>query len=142
MHLFNNFWSNIDGRGLELSCGAAVIAEGNTLQSAHNGLYNSDTGAPSWQFCSAGYYGTLYAPIGKGGAEENLLDASSSMNLGGQPTTGSGLTLPISMGGSDVKLTVPVVSGTSTETYQVTLIADPATVAARVQANAGVGKRF
>lgn len=142
MHLYNNLWSDVDGRGLELSCGAAVIAEGNVFQSAHNGLYNSDTGPPTWMFCATGYYGTLYAPIGMGGAEENLIDASSSMNLGGQPTTGAGLALPTSTGGTDFEVSVPVATGMKTETYRVTLAADPSTVAAAVQANAGIGKLF
>lgn len=141
MHVYNNVWEDIDGRGLELSCGAAVIAEGNVFQSAHNGLYNSDSGA-NWQFCAAGYYGSLYAPIGTGGKEDNLLDSNSTMNLSGQPATGSGLALPVSIGGTDFELTVPVASGSRTETYQVTLAADPSTVTAAVQANAGVGKLF
>jgi pectate lyase len=142
MHLYNNLWNDIDGRGLELSCGAAVLAEGNVFQSAHNGLYNSDTGVPTWQFCATGYYGSLYAPLGTGGPESNLVDANSSMNLGGQPTTGTGLALPVSVGGTDVELTVPVASGTKTETYRVTLSADPSTVAADVQAHAGMGRLF
>lgn len=120
MHLYNNLWNDIDGRGLELSCGAAVIAQGNAIQSAHNALYDSDSGVPTWQFCATGYYGSL----------------------GGQPTTGGGLALPLSVGGTDVELTVPVASGTATATYRVTLAAAPSAVAADVQAHAGVGRLF
>jgi pectate lyase len=142
VHAFNNLWNNIDGRGLELSCGAAVISEGNVFQSAHNALYNSDTGVSTWQFCATGYYGKLYAPLGMGGAEENLVDANSTIGLGGQPATGGGSALPRSVGGTSVELTVPVASGTQTATYQVTLASDPSTVPAQVQAEAGVGRLF
>lgn len=142
MHLYNNLWNNIDGRGLELSCGASVIAEGNGFQSAHNGLYNSDSGSPTWQFCMTGYFGSLYAPTTTGGVEQNLLDSSSSMNLSGQSAAGTGLTLPVVTGGTDAELTVPVASGTSTQTYQISLAPDPSTVAVQVQAAAGMGHLF
>ncbi len=89
-HLYNNLWTDIDGRGLAVSCGAIAIAQGNVFQSAHNALYNSDSGPPDWQFCAAGFFGILYAPTGSAGAETNSLDAVSSMNLGGQPATGAG----------------------------------------------------
>src|SRR5262249_45044740 len=107
-----------------------------------NALYNSDSGTPTWQFCAVGYFGTLYAPLGASGAEANLLDDSSTMNLGGQPTSGDGLALPKSVGGTEFELSVPVASGTSSETYRATLAADPSTIAAEVQARAGVGHLF
>jgi pectate lyase len=141
MHLFNNLWSNIDGRGLELSCGAAALVQGNVFQATHNALYDSDSGAPTWQFCMTGFFGTLYAPIATGGADDNQLDTSSTMNLGGQTATGDGLALP-KMDGADFVLTVPVASGTSTATYRVTPAPDTSTVAADVQARAGIGHLF
>ncbi len=142
MHLYNNLWNNIDGRGLELSCGAAVIAEGNVFQLAHNAIYNSDSGLTTWQFCAPRYYGSLYAPMGTGGIEDNLLDSNSTIGLGGQPATGGGVALPRSLGKTNVELTVPVALGTQTETYRVTLAADPSAVAAQVQTSVGVGKLF
>lgn len=139
-HLFNNLWDDIDGRGLAVSCGAAAIAQGNVLERAHNGLYNSDSGLPDWQFCATGFYGVLYAPTEEGSVEANLLDAASSQNLGGQPATGDGLTLPVSLGGSEYEVTVPVASGT--ETYRFTLAPDPAAFARELPESAGVGHLF
>lgn len=141
-HLYNNLWTDVDGRGLAVSCGAVAIAQGNIFQSAHNALYNSDTGLPDWQFCATGFFGILYAPTAAGSAETNSLDAASSMNLGGQPTTGAGITPPTPLGGTDYELTVPTESGTSTETYRVTLAPDPSTIATDVPASAGVGHLF
>ena len=141
-HLFNNLWDDIDGRGLAVSCGAAAIAQGNVFQEAHNGIYNSDSGLSDWQFCATGFYGVLYAPSVAGGAEANLLDATSSQNLGGQPVTGEGLALPTSLGGSEYELTVPVESGTSTQTYRVMLAAEPAALASELPKTAGTGHLF
>lgn len=139
-HLYNNLWTDIDGRGLAVSCGAAGIAQGNVFQSSHNGLYNSDSGLPDWQFCATGFFGTLYAPEEDAGAEANLLDAASSQNLGGQPTSGEGLTPPRLLAEQDYELTVPI--GASTQSYRVTLADDPSTVADTVPMTAGVGRLF
>jgi pectate lyase len=141
-HLYNNLWSDIDGRGLAVSCGAAAIAQGNVFQAAHNGLYNSDSGLPDWQFCAVGRFGTLYAPGGGAGAEANSLDSTSTQNLGGQPATGEGLTTPTLLAESDYELTAPIDSGTSTQTYRVTLAEDPEALADIVPSNAGVGQLF
>ena len=70
------------------------------------------------------------------------LDAASSQNLGGQPATGEGLTPPTALGGSDYELTVPVESGTTTETYRVTLAPEPASLAEELSETAGVGHLF
>jgi pectate lyase len=141
-HFYNNLWSNIDGRGLAVSCGAVALAQGNVFRGAHNALYNSDSGVPTWQFCSAGYFGTLYAPLDTGVDETNLFDETSTMNLGGQPVTGTGAVVPKRVAGSEFELTVPVAAGTRNESYRVTLASDPASVAASVQAAAGVGQLF
>jgi pectate lyase len=141
-HLYNNLWTDIDGRGLAVSCGATAIAQGNVFQAAHNALYNSDSGPPDWQFCAAGFFGNLYAPTGAAGVETNSLDAASSMSLMGQPTTGVGVALPESLSGTDYEITVPVDSGTDTQTYRVTLAPDPSTIATDVPATAGVGHLF
>lgn len=143
VHLYNNLWSDIDGRGLAVTCGAAAIAQGNVFQATHNALYITDSGAPDWQFCGPGVFGILYAPTAaSAGAELNSLDAASSLNLSGQPATGQGITPPTALGGDDYELTAPVSSGTSTQTYRVTLAADTTTVASSVQATAGVGHLF
>ena len=140
-HFFNNLWSDIDGRGLAVSCGAVALAQGNVFQTTHNALYNSDSGTPTWQFCATGYYGGLYAPTA-GGDEGNLLDATSTMNLGGQPTTGAGLSLPKRLTSGEFEVSAPVATGTRSETYRFTLAPDPAAIAAEVQAEAGVGHLF
>jgi len=139
-HLFNNLWTDVDGRGLAVSCGAAALAQGNVFRATHNALYNSDSGQPTWQFCATGYFGVLYAPT-ESGPEANLLDATSTMNLGGQPATGVGLALP-TVRDTEVELSVPVAAGSSTESYRVTLTADPGSLPDEIQALAGAGKLF
>lgn len=38
-HLFNNLWTDVDGRGLAVSCGAAALAQGNVFRTTHNGSW-------------------------------------------------------------------------------------------------------
>lgn len=141
-HLYNNLWSDIDGRGLAVSCGAVAIAQGNVLEAAHNGLYNSDSGLPDWQFCAVGYFGALYAPTDAADAETNLLDSASTQDLGDAAPPDSATTTPRRLDGSEYELTVPVESGTRTETYRVTLASDPALLADDIPMTAGVGRLF
>ncbi|MGC4086530.1 MAG: hypothetical protein QM756_01275 [Polyangiaceae bacterium] len=110
------------------------------FQSAHNALYNSDSGAPTWKFCATGYFGVLYAPTATG-VEANQVDANSSINLGGQTATGEGLALPAHVSGNEYEVRVPI-STSSSQAYRVTLDSDAAAATAAVQAEAGVGHLF
>jgi hypothetical protein len=96
----------------------------------------------SWKFCRTGLFGSLYAPLLDGGDEQNLLDVSSTLNVHGQPTDGAGLMLPVRQAEHRFRLMVPISSGSATESYETTLVADPADVPSVVRANAGSGRLF
>jgi pectate lyase len=141
-HAFNNLWTNIDRQGLGVACGSTGLLQGNVFESTTSAIFNSDSGAGSYPFCAAGNFGKLYAPMSTGTDEDNVVDGNSTLALGGQPTDGTGLVKPIRRTSHTFSLTTPTKGGTSTETYEATLIADPSTVAARVKAEAGAGTLF
>lgn len=140
-HVFNNLWTNISGAGLAVACGATGVAQGNVFQSATSALYNNADGVSTWSFCSADLYGKLYAPMDTGDDEDNLLDATSTLNLHEQPTDGTAMTAPVRKSGNQFSVTVPL-STTETASYLYTLQAAPSDVPLFVKANAGVGKLF
>ena len=141
-HAFNNLWTDIEKTGLSVSCGAVGLAQGNVFQRTHEALRVDDAGPPTWLFCAAGMFGQLYAPMGSGNDEENLVDGNSTLSLDAQPTSGVGLVLPTRIAGDEFELTVPVQLGASSATYRVTLASNPTDVPAQVRAQAGVGHLF
>lgn len=141
-HVFNNLWSDVSQQGLASLCGATAISQGNAFESTTAALTSSNSGVGTYPFCTTESYGKLYAPMNVSTDENNLLDSASTLSLASQPTDGSNLTKPVRRSGHVFAVTAPTKSGTSTETYEVALIADPATVAAQVKAAAGAGKLF
>jgi pectate lyase len=141
-HVFNNYWSDIDHAGLSVACGALALAQGNVFENTISALYNDDDGVSSWKFCKTGLFGTLYAPLADGGDERNLIDPGSTLNLHEQPTDGAGLMLPVRQAGHRFRLMVLGTQGRATESYEVTLEAEPSAVAGVVRANAGSGRLF
>ncbi len=141
-HLFNNYWSDIGHSGLSVACGAAGLAQGNVFENVTSALYNQDDGVSSWKFCHEDLFGKLYAPLAGGGDEQNLIDARSSLNLHDQPTDGPGLILPLRQSGHRFQLLVPGGIGRVSQSYEVTLEADPSAVPNLVRAAAGSGRLF
>ncbi|MGC4000757.1 MAG: hypothetical protein QM767_26215 [Anaeromyxobacter sp.] len=141
-HVYNNLWSNIDRQGLGVACGSTGLLQGNVFESTTTAIFNSDSGAGTYPFCSTGNFGKLYAPMNSGTDEDNLVDGNSTLSLSGQPSDGTGLTKPIRRTNHTFLLTAPTKGGTSTETYEATLLANPSTVAAQVKAESGAGTLF
>ncbi len=142
-HVFNNSWSDISYAGLAVACDASVIMQGNSFESTNSLLSINDNGADATDspYCAAKPWGKAYAPMKTGTDEDNLYDDASTLTLHSQPTDGTGITKPSRVSGHRFRLTVPTDPG-ATETYEVTLNADPATVAAQVKAGAGAGNLF
>ncbi|MGC4089640.1 MAG: hypothetical protein QM756_17480 [Polyangiaceae bacterium] len=141
-HFFNNYYSDIDGSGASVACGASALLQGNVFESSIGALYNGDEGAPTWKFCATGKYGQQYAPMGGTSDQDNLVDAASSLNLHGQPTDGAALVRPIALGSHRYTISAPASLTASAATYEVTLAAATNTVAADVKASAGAGRLF
>jgi pectate lyase len=141
-HLFNNLWSDIHRQGFGAACGATGLLQGNAFESATSAIFNSDAGAGSYAYCSAGNFGRLFAPMNGGTDEDNIVDSTSTLALGNQPTDGTGLAKPARRSGHVFSLTTPTKGGSSTETYEATLLADPKAVSTQVRAEAGAGKLF
>jgi pectate lyase len=141
-HVFNNYCSDVDYAGLAVACNASVLMQGNAFESTNSALSINDNGSGTYSYCTANPWGKAYAPMNTGTDEDNLFDSSSTLTLHSQPTDGTGLTKPTRISGHRFTLTVPTDSGASTETYEVTLNADPTTVAAQVKATAGAGTLF
>ncbi len=139
-HLFNNLWTSVD-RGVEVGCGARGLLQGNAFETTPDAVNVNDSGAGSWSFCAAGYFGLLYAPTGTGGEEDNLLDSQSVLSLNGQPADGTGMSVPTRTTGNQFSVSVPVGSS-GAESYAFELVESPGEVAAEVRASAGVGKLF
>lgn len=141
-HVFNNYWSDINYSGLAAACAGAALMQGNAFESATSALSINDNGADSVSYCAANPWGRVYAPMNTGTDEDNLFDSKSTLTLHGQPTDGTGITKPVRRSGHTFALTAPTKSGTTSEAYEVTLMADPASVAADVKTKAGVGTLF
>ncbi|MGC4070233.1 MAG: hypothetical protein QM784_37345 [Polyangiaceae bacterium] len=141
-HIFNNYWSDVSYAGVAAACGAAAVLQGNAFAASYSALSINDNGVTDTPYCAANPWGKVYAPMNTGTDEDNRFDSTSTLALHDQPTDGTGMTKPSRRSGHVFTVTAPTKSGTSTEIYEVTLFADPATVASEVKAKAGAGKLF
>lgn len=139
-HVFNNYWTDVNYAGLAAACSAVALLQGNTFESTNSAISINDNGVDS-TLCASSPWGRVYAPMNTGTDEDNVLDSSSTVTLHNQPTDGTGLMNPSRVSGHRFNLTVPTDPG-STETYEITLQADPMTIAEQVKATAGAGNLF
>ena len=144
VHMFNNYTSTITYYGVAALCGASTLLEGNAFSKVVWAIYNNDGGAPTYSYCHTGYFGNVYAPLNDAtfGARNNLLDAASTTNLGGQTTFSPAVAVPTLVSGLIYRVTVPAAPGFAATSYAYTLDASPSTVATTVPAGAGVGHLF
>ncbi len=144
VHLFDNYFSTITYYGVSALCGASTLLEGNSFSKVTWAIYNNDGGAPTYSYCHTGYFGNVYAPLNDSsyGARNNLLDSTSTTNLGGQTTLSSAVAVPTLVSGLTYKVAVPAAPGFAATSYTYTLDASPAAVATSVPAGAGVGHLF
>lgn len=144
VHLFDNYFSTITYYGVSALCGASTLLEGNSFSKVVWAIYNNDGGAPTYSYCHAGYFGNVYAPLNDStyGARNNLLDAASTTNLGGQTTFSSAVAVPTLVSGLTYRVTVPAAPGFAATSYTYTLDANPSAIAGTVPAGAGVGHLF
>ncbi len=144
VHMFDNYFSTITYYGVSALCGASTLLEGNAFSKVVWAIYNNDGGAPTYSYCHTGYFGNVYAPLNDAtfGARNNLLDAASTTNLGGQTTFSAAVAVPTLVSGLTYKVTVPAAPGFAATSYTYTLDANPSTLATAVPAGAGVGHLF
>ncbi len=140
-HLFNNLWTDHADGGLRVGCGSQAIAQGNVFSATTHAIQNSDNGAGTWSFCSTGFFGSLYAPLGTADEEENLLFDESTVAFAEQPSDGSTLIPPVRESGARFRIHVPVTDET-TEDYAFELDADPRALLSTLPNRVGAGRLF